>query len=85
MKRLVGQVQKLPEDAWPKMRAHWSRPKSFLAQADHLASLRRSALEIAAVKPIRDTTLVVLTAEPVLAAVPASLLLRVVLGRLGGA
>ena len=62
LKRLVYQVQKLPEDAWPKMRAHWSRPKSFLAQADHLASLRRSALEIAAVRPLADIPTVVLTA-----------------------
>ena len=62
LKRLVGQVQKLPPEAWPLMRAHWSRPKSFLAQADHLASLRRSALEIAAVRPVGDIPLTVLTA-----------------------
>ena len=60
--RLVLQVRKLPEDAWPAMRAHWSRPRSFLAMADHLGSLRRSAAEIAAANPIGDVPLVVLTA-----------------------
>jgi pimeloyl-ACP methyl ester carboxylesterase len=44
------------------MRAHWSRPRSFLAMADHLGSLRRSAVEIAASKPIGNVPLVVLTA-----------------------
>ena len=60
--RLVLQVRKLPEDAWPAMRAHWSRPRAFLAMADHLGSLRRSAEEIAAANPIGDVPLVVLTA-----------------------
>ncbi len=60
--RLVLQVRKLPEEVWPVMRAHWSRPRSFLAMADHLASLRPSALEIAAARPIGDVPLVVLTA-----------------------
>lgn len=62
LKRLVHQVQKLPRETWPMMRAHWSRPRSFLAMADHLASLRRSAVEIAAAKPIAGVPLVVLTA-----------------------
>jgi pimeloyl-ACP methyl ester carboxylesterase len=62
LRRLVRQVQKLPQAAWPMMRAHWSRPRSFLAMADHLGSLRRSAVEIAASKPIGDIPLVVLTA-----------------------
>jgi pimeloyl-ACP methyl ester carboxylesterase len=60
--RLVLQVRKLPEDAWPAMRAHWSRPRAFLAMADHLGSLHRSAAEIAAANPIGDVPLVVLTA-----------------------
>jgi pimeloyl-ACP methyl ester carboxylesterase len=60
--RLVLQVRKLPEHAWPMMRAHWSRPRSFLAMADHLGSLRRSAVEIADARPVGDIPLVVLTA-----------------------
>jgi pimeloyl-ACP methyl ester carboxylesterase len=44
--RLVGEVRKLPEEAWPAVRAHWSQPKCFTAMARHLTSLERSALEI---------------------------------------
>jgi pimeloyl-ACP methyl ester carboxylesterase len=62
LKRLVNQVRKLPEEAWPMMRAHWSRPRSFLAMADHLGSLRRSAVEVAGSKPIGNVPLIVLTA-----------------------
>jgi pimeloyl-ACP methyl ester carboxylesterase len=62
MSRLVRQVQKLPPESWPAMRAHWSRPKSFLAMADHLSSLRRSAAEIEATGPLGDLPLVVITA-----------------------
>ncbi len=60
--RLVRQVQKLPPEVWPVMRAHWSRPKSFLAMADHLSSLRRSAAEIAATASLGDLPVVVITA-----------------------
>ena len=62
MSRLVRQVQKLPQESWPAMRAHWSRPKSFLAMADHLSSLPRSAAEIEATGPLGDLPLVVITA-----------------------
>lgn len=62
MTRLVAQVQKLPREAWPQMCAHWSRPRSFLAMADHLSGLRQSAVEIAAAGPIGDVPLIVITA-----------------------
>jgi len=41
--RLVGEVQKLPPEMWPVVRAHWSRPKSFVALAAYLESLPASA------------------------------------------
>lgn len=62
MSRLVRQVQKLPPESWPAMRAHWSRPKSFLAMADHLSSLPRSAAEIEATGALGNLPLVVITA-----------------------
>jgi pimeloyl-ACP methyl ester carboxylesterase len=46
--RLVGEVQKLPRDAWPAVQAHWSQTKCFMSMADHLDGLRKSAVEIAA-------------------------------------
>ncbi len=50
MERLVGEVKKLPEEVWPVIRSHWSRPQSFLAMASYLESLpanARAALNMA--------------------------------------
>jgi pimeloyl-ACP methyl ester carboxylesterase len=41
--RLVGEIQRLPPELWPVLRAHWSRPKCFRAMADYLESLPESA------------------------------------------
>ena len=43
MERLVGEVKKLPEEVWPVIRSHWSRPQSFLAMASYLESLPGNA------------------------------------------
>ena len=40
---LAGEVQKLPPEVWPMIRAHWSRPKCFLAMAEYLSCLPESA------------------------------------------
>lgn len=48
MTRLAREVQKLPETTWPAISSHWSRPRSFLSMARHLAGLRASAAEVAA-------------------------------------
>jgi pimeloyl-ACP methyl ester carboxylesterase len=69
LRRLVGEVQKLPQDLWPTVASHWSQPKCFLSMAGHLAGLRRSAEEVAAMGGLGDIPLVVITAasqsEPV--------------------
>jgi pimeloyl-ACP methyl ester carboxylesterase len=44
--RLVGEVQKLPPEVWPSIKAHWCRPASFLSMADHLAVLPAVAAEV---------------------------------------
>jgi pimeloyl-ACP methyl ester carboxylesterase len=60
--RLVGEVRKLPEEAWPAVRAHWSQPKCFTAMARHLRSLERSALEIQRSEERVEIPLTVITA-----------------------
>ncbi len=45
LERLVGEVQKLPQELWPVLRAHWSDPKSFLGMAAYLESLPECAAE----------------------------------------
>jgi pimeloyl-ACP methyl ester carboxylesterase len=64
MSRLVGEVQKLPPDVWPAVRAHWSQPKSFVSMAGHLGSLTKSAAELAAcLGPLGDLPMIVISAE----------------------
>jgi pimeloyl-ACP methyl ester carboxylesterase len=46
--RLVGEVQKMPPEVWPMVRAHWCHPKSFEGMADYLESLPASSAEAAA-------------------------------------
>ncbi len=43
MEGLTGEVQKLPPEVWPIVRAHWSRPKCFASMAAHLESLPPNA------------------------------------------
>jgi pimeloyl-ACP methyl ester carboxylesterase len=62
LRRLVGEVQKLPPELWPAVAAHWSRPKCFVAMARHLSGLPRSAREIAATGSLGAMPLVVITA-----------------------
>lgn len=62
LERLVGEVQKLPEDAWPAVRALWCRPRSFRGMAAYLAALPASAAHLAATAEPRDVALVVLSA-----------------------
>jgi len=62
LRRLVGEVQKLPREAWPAVQAHWSQPKCFVSMARHLAGLTRSAAQVAEFDPLGDLPLVVITA-----------------------
>jgi pimeloyl-ACP methyl ester carboxylesterase len=48
VRRVVGEVTKMPRDLWPAVRAHWSRPAAFLTMAQHFRALPRSAQEVQA-------------------------------------
>jgi len=62
--RLVGEVQKLPPEVWPAVRAHWSQPKSFVSMAGHLGSLTKSAAELSTrLRPLGDLPMIVISAE----------------------
>jgi pimeloyl-ACP methyl ester carboxylesterase len=62
LRRLVGEVQKLPPEVWPAVAAHWSQAKCFLSMARHLSGLPGSAREIAATDSLGRIPLVVITA-----------------------
>ncbi len=49
VRRVVGEVTKMPRELWPAVRAHWSRASGFLAMAQHFRALERSAAEVGAV------------------------------------
>lgn len=58
MKRLAGEVGKMPREVWPLVAAHWSNPKSFLGMAAHLETLADNALEISGAPPLDIPTIV---------------------------
>jgi pimeloyl-ACP methyl ester carboxylesterase len=45
--RLVGEVRKMPREAWPAIAQHWSQTHSFLAMARNLENLPVSAAQLA--------------------------------------
>jgi pimeloyl-ACP methyl ester carboxylesterase len=62
--RLVGEVRKMPPEAWPMVRAHWCLPKSFLAMAGYLEVLPVSAREAVASDAFPITVLSASNATP---------------------
>lgn len=46
VRRVVGEVTKLPPALWPTVQAHWSRPRSFLTMAQHFRALAPSAADL---------------------------------------
>ncbi|HTM50879.1 MAG TPA: alpha/beta hydrolase [Bryobacteraceae bacterium] len=61
MKRLAGEVGKMPPEVWPMVAAHWSNPKSFLGMAAHFESLPEAAAELYAARPLAGIPVVALT------------------------
>ena len=70
MKRLAGEVGKMPREVWPMVAAHWSSPKSFLGMAAHLESLPRSAQEIYGAPPLSGIPAIVLSSARSTASAP---------------
>jgi pimeloyl-ACP methyl ester carboxylesterase len=46
VRRVVGEVTKMPRELWPAVRAHWSRARGFLTMAQHFRGLPQSAAEV---------------------------------------
>jgi pimeloyl-ACP methyl ester carboxylesterase len=61
--RLIGEIQKLPPELWPTLRAHWSRPKCFRAMAAYLEALPESARTALAMPIPPEVPLLVLSAS----------------------
>lgn len=63
MEGLTGEVQKLPPEVWPKVRAHWSRPKCFAAMAMYLEYLPQNACTARAMPVAAHIPLTILSAS----------------------
>jgi pimeloyl-ACP methyl ester carboxylesterase len=61
MKRIAGEVGKMPREVWPMVAEHWSQPKSFLGMAAHFESLPASAWEMSKCPPLDGVPVVILT------------------------
>ena len=60
--RMVGEVRKLPRDAWKGVQLHWSDPKCFRASARHLESLPEMARAVLAGARSIEAPMIVLSA-----------------------
>jgi pimeloyl-ACP methyl ester carboxylesterase len=60
--RLIGELRRIPSGLHAVMRAHWSRPQSFRAMANHLACLPDSARAVLPLDVPANTPFVVLSA-----------------------
>ena len=61
MKRLAGEVGKMPREVWPMVAAHWSDPKSFLGMASHFEALPENAAGLYAAPPLDGIPAIALT------------------------
>ena len=63
VKRVAGEIGKLPAPILPIVRALWSQPKNFMSLRQHVAALTVSAAQAAAASTLGDLPLVVLSAD----------------------
>ncbi|MBI1872485.1 MAG: alpha/beta hydrolase [Acidobacteria bacterium] len=59
---LIGEVQKMPAEMLPVIRAHWSQPKSFSGMAAYLACLPAVAADVAGAHVPAEIPVTVLSA-----------------------
>jgi pimeloyl-ACP methyl ester carboxylesterase len=60
--RMIGEVRKLPRDAWKGVQLHWSDPKCFSASARHLQTLPEIARAVLRDASSIDAPMIVLSA-----------------------
>jgi len=56
VRRVVGEVTKMPRELWPAVRAQWSRSSGFLTMAQYFRALSPSAGEVKAALPERGAS-----------------------------
>ncbi len=61
MKRIAGEVGKMPREVWPMVAEHWSQPKSFLGMAAHFEGLPECAREVFESPPLEEIPVIIIT------------------------
>lgn len=59
--RLKEEVSKMPQEVWPIVAAHWSRPASYAGIRNHLAAVPDTVREMQDAEPIRGIPVLLLT------------------------
>jgi pimeloyl-ACP methyl ester carboxylesterase len=60
--RIVGELRKLPQEAWPVLASHWCRPSSFQTMAEYLERLPANCAEPFDSAPLRSIPTTVISA-----------------------
>ncbi|MDE3200709.1 MAG: alpha/beta hydrolase [Acidobacteriota bacterium] len=59
--RIKGEVSKMPQEVWPAIAAHWSRPSYYAGMRSHVAAVPDTVREMQDAEPIRGIPVVLLT------------------------
>ena len=59
--RVRGEVSKMPQEVWPVVAAHWSRPGYYAGMHNHVAAVPESVEEMLSSGPIRGIPVLLLT------------------------
>jgi pimeloyl-ACP methyl ester carboxylesterase len=59
--RIKGEVGKMPQEVWPIVAAHWSRPGYYAGMRSHVAAVPDTVREMQDAEPIRGIPVLLLT------------------------
>ncbi len=61
LQRIKNEVGKMPQEVWPVVAAHWSRPGYYAGMRSHVEAVPDTVREMRNAEPIRDIPVLVLT------------------------
>jgi pimeloyl-ACP methyl ester carboxylesterase len=59
--RIKDEVGKMPQEVWPVVAAHWSRPSYYAGMSNHVQSVPDTVREMLTAEPIREIPIILLT------------------------
>jgi len=61
LRRVTGELDKMPREIWPIIAAHWSRPDFYTGMRSHIEAVPNTVREMSDADPIADLPVSVLT------------------------